>query len=600
MFNTWLKTHSPADFPLDQRLFPKAADREYWEQYLGDAQIRDAEAYLNYEWPMIRARHFMAFQQTGDRMVQEDPHFARRKALQALFLGELAEHKGRFLPDLCDGLFAICEETYWGLSAHYPITRADDLLPSAADPYIDLFAAETAELLSVIYHILYDEINRFCPQMPERLEYELERRILTPYCNRGDFWWMGNTPKKPNNWTPWILENVLTVFVCVPISPTRLHFGLAKMLTEIQRYYDILPADGGCDEGSSYWTKAGAKLFLFCDVLYRTSGGRIDFFGDEKLRQIGLFEARVYIGKTRFVNFSDGAASILNQSIDYVLYGFGLRAGEESLCRFAATLNQDQAAALSGCLPAARNQAGIKEQLFSLIYARDIAAQPPFVPEEVCVLPDLQTAYLRQGGWYAAIKGGHNGEGHNHNDVASFLAYYDSDPVLVDPGIGTYTKQTFSDRRYELPGVQSAYHNLPLINGQQQQNGPEFRADRFEAEGKTVTVSFAGAYPESAGVTEALRTLQLHEGGIDLRDVFTPACQVTEHFLTPLAVEIRGDTAILGGKFALRAEGAAITVDQMDFAGDEKYIRAWHCPALNRIRFTLPKSETTVTLRRLP
>ena len=600
MFEAWLQSHSPADYPLKHRLFEKASNRTYWEQYLGDPQIREAEAYLDYEWPMIRARHFMAFQTTGNRMVQEDPHFARRKALSALFLGELAECRGRFLPDLCDGIFAICEETFWGLSAHYPITREGDLLPSASDPYIDLFAAETGELLSVIYHILYDELCAFCPPILERLEYELERRILTPYCNRGDFWWMGNTPKKPNNWTPWILQNVLTVFVTVPVSPMRLSFALSKMLTEMDRYYQILPHDGGCDEGASYWTKAGAKLFAFCDVLYITSGGAINLFHEEKLRNVFLFEARSYIGSCRFVNFSDGTSLIANSILEYPLYGAGLRTGEESLCRFAATLKKDQSVFKD--TPRERNQAGIKEQLFALIYAEDVDTQLPYVPQDVCILPDLQAAYLRQDSWYCAIKGGHNAEAHNHNDVGSFIVYYDAEPVLVDPGIGTYTKQTFSPQRYELPGTQSAYHNLPLINGQQQQNGQKFRADRFEAEDKTVTVSFAQAYPESAGVTQAVRTLHLKQDGPHISDTFTfpSSAQVTEHFMTPLSVTLSENAAILGGKYILCVEDATVSLDRMDFAGDPKYITAWGCDALTRIRFTLSGPQARITLRRLP
>lgn len=597
MFKSWLQNNRPADFPLDQRLFEKASNRSYWDGILTADLIAHAEQYQDFQWPMLRARYFMAFQQTGERMIHENPYFARRTALMALFLGELAENKGRFLPELCDGLFTTCEETYWGLSAHYPqTTRPNDLLPSASDPYIDLFAAETAELLSVIYHILYDELLSYCPPILERLEYELERRILTPYCSRGDFWWMGNTPKKPNNWTPWILQNILTVFVTMPVSPIRLSFGLQKMLTEMQRYYDILPADGGCDEGASYWTKAGAKLFAFCDVLYRTSGGRIDLFGDEKLKQIGLFEARAYIGNARFVNFSDGINRITNTSLDYALYGFGIRTGEESLCRFAAALKKDRLAAADP----ARDLAGIKERLFGMLYARDIDAQPPFQPQDICVLPHLQTAYLRQNIWYAAIKGGHNAEAHNHNDVGSFIAYCENRPVLVDPGIGTYTKQTFSDRRYELPGTQSAYHNLPLINGCAQQNGESFRADRFEAEGKAVTVSFAKAYPQSAGVSKAIRTLRLHGEGLDILDTFDSGCAVTEHFLTPLSVSVQGDTVLLGGEFALRVEGAAAEVDQMHFDGDQKYIKAWDCEYLSRIRFTLKDPEAHITLRRLP
>jgi hypothetical protein len=44
-----------------------------------------------------------------------------------------------------------------------------------------------------------------------------------------------------------------------------------------------------------------------------------------------------------------------------------------------------------------------------------------------------------------AIKGGNNGESHNHNDVGSFIIYTDGEPLFIDPGVGEYTAKTFSN-----------------------------------------------------------------------------------------------------------------------------------------------------------
>ena len=63
--------------------------------------------------------------------------------LSLFALAELIENKGRFLPQIVNGIFAICEESFWGLSAHW----ADEIpknVPTPADHYIDLFAGETA------------------------------------------------------------------------------------------------------------------------------------------------------------------------------------------------------------------------------------------------------------------------------------------------------------------------------------------------------------------------------------------------------------------------------------------------------------------------
>ena len=46
-----------------------------------------------------------------------------------------------------------------------------------------------------------------------------------------------------------------------------------------------------------------------------------------------------------------------------------------------------------------------------------------------------------------ALKGGHNAEEHNHNDLGSFVVVLDATPVLLDPGNEHYTARTFGPRR---------------------------------------------------------------------------------------------------------------------------------------------------------
>ena len=55
------------------------------------------------------------------------------------------------------------------------------------------------------------------------------------------------------------------------------------------------------------------------------------------------------------------------------------------------------------------------------------------------------------------MKGGHNDESHNHNDVGSFVVYHNGKPILVDPGVGEYTSKTFSKERYTIWTMHSDY-----------------------------------------------------------------------------------------------------------------------------------------------
>jgi len=119
-------------------------------------------------------------------------------------------------------------------------------------------------------------------------------------------------------------------------------------------------------------------------------------------------------------------------------------------------------------------------------------------------------------GLYLAAKGGHNAESHNHNDVGNFIVYLNGKPAIIDAGVETYRRQTFSDERYTIWTMQSAYHNLPTINGKMQKNGREFKAENIIYKADKNNVKFAlnieKAYPEEAGIRSMRRTIDFKRG----------------------------------------------------------------------------------------
>jgi hypothetical protein len=136
-------------------------------------------------------------------------------------------------------------------------------------------------------------------------------------------------------------------------------------------------------------------------------------------------------------------------------------------------------------------------------------------------LPDLQVMAARSfkdsaKGFYLAAKGGNNAESHNHNDVGNFIVYYDGLPLLIDVGVETYTSKTFSSKRYEIWTMQSQYHNLPAINGVQQKDGKEYRAEKikYNADSKEVNFSMelSKCYPSEAMLNSLEREITLKRG----------------------------------------------------------------------------------------
>ena len=594
MFKKWLSENDIRQIAFDAPLFPPASDRAFRDAHRDGARVKSGATYLGWEIPPLRASQFKAYPERGDRLAYEDPHFARRRALIALALAELSEYKGRFLPDLCDVILAVCEETFWGVSAHVPKSP----FPQPDNEYFDLFAAETAEILSVILALFEAELSAFCPPIPERIRYELERRILAPYMKHTEYWWMGR--KYPvNNWNVWIESNVLTTYLLAEPRGERFYAALCKMFEEIDFWYLSQSGDGGCDEGSSYFTQAGGKFFEFCDLLYVASGGALDFFKDEKTKNIGLYEYRMYIGNGWFVNFADGTPR-LSADLDWLAYGFGLRTNDERLKALGREMLKYKRSYADGRAPfsaAATRENKIKRDLYSLVYREEIAAAPPLSLEARTLLPDLGVAVVREGAWTVAAKGGHNAESHNHNDVGSFIAYFESSPVLVDPSCGTYTKKTFSEDRYSIWTMSSAWHNVPTLCGEDETEGSERRASDFSLEGDTVAVSFAEAYPEAAKAKRVDRRVTVTADRVAVEDtlVLAERGEIAEHFVTPLDVRIEGGRAILAGRFALSCDReCVVSAESVGFNGDPKLTEYWGTDKMNKIVFTLTAAEATV------
>ncbi len=603
MFRKWLEENKIEDFDFSIKPFPVASDRSFWDLKYCEAMVQEAEKYINYEWPMIKATDWMAFKQIGNRRVHEIPYGYRRGVLASLFYGELLEYKKRFLPDLVNGLLTVCEETYWGGSAHSPYTtsgKVDWYLPTTDSGYVDIWGGETARLLSTIHYVLYDELNEYCPDILNRIEQELDRRIVKPYLEHTDAWYMGYDGKKVNNWNPWCLTNILSVFLLNVKDSSIKHKGIYKAVFEIQSIYDSFPNDGGCDEGFTYWNVSGGKLFDFCEQLYIATNGKINFFNDEKIKKIGRYPCSTYIGNNRVVNFADGSSRV--SSLSTLFYRFGKRIGDKEL----ASLSSESPDLNENIRKRHIGRQTYNDEMFSLIYADEVKKLDSFIPKTVNILPDLQIAINREKEWLYAIKGGNNKESHNHNDVGSFIIAYDKEPIIVDAGCELYTKKTFSADRYSIWTMQSGWHNLPVINNIEQKNGPEFKADFFESLNKHSTVSFASAYPSKAEIEKLLREINIFNEEIEIKDTFifkTEKNTVCETLITPFNVTVKDDKVIIDEKFVVETNiPSVISVDRKDFCGDTNMKFSWKTEGMNRIRFNFELSKTAeikFTVRRM-
>lgn len=128
--------------PGDWQPFPAAENREAWSA-LPEARrqelVGQGEAWHDYDWAPIRATTFLDYRRSGNRSRFEDVHFTRRHALHHLVLAECAEGQGRFLDAVINGIWAICEESFWGIPPHsFAPLHPHAGLPEVTYPVVDL------------------------------------------------------------------------------------------------------------------------------------------------------------------------------------------------------------------------------------------------------------------------------------------------------------------------------------------------------------------------------------------------------------------------------------------------------------------------------
>ena len=492
---------APSSLVTDQSWvpYPAYADREGWTSFLGEyrnTMICKGETFLDYKWLDITEDDYLAYDFYDDRHASEDKYFANQTALSDLFIAELAEGEGRFLPDIIRGVDWFCEAKSWAVVTHIAkYQKNKSPVPDPDDWIIDLYSGNQSQLLAWVYYFLGRELG---DGQASRLRSEIQKRTLDPFLQRDDFWWMGFVPrpgKKLNNWTPWCNQNVLLCFMLVEDDRDRLARAVEKSMRSVDLWLASLPEDGCCDEGTTYWYKSTGHLLDYLENLERITGGALSFWNEPFLHTIGEFIVNADIGDCWQVNFADGTPS--RRPISYWIYRYGRASGNQRMMGFAVDSYHR-----FGNNPEDVDWTLFYQGMEAIAACREMKALPsPEVSASPYVYyPDTDVCFARAGKGFLAAKGGNNNERHNHNDVGACIYFYDSAPVLIDAGVGRYEKNTFGPRRYENWFVQSGWHNLPVINGYEQSFGEQFKSSGSGTSHQGFFTDIAGAYPDSARV----------------------------------------------------------------------------------------------------
>jgi hypothetical protein len=139
-----------------------------------------------------------------------------------------------------------------------------------------------------------------------------------------------------------------------------------------------------------------------------------------------------------------------------------------------------------------------------------------------------------------ALKGGHNSEHHNHNDVGSFIVVLGDKALLLDPGGEVYTARTFSGRRYESNVLNSFGHPVPIVAGKLQRTGSRARgrvvSKTFTDSTDTLVLDISSAYdvPELKKLERKYVYSRLGSGSLKVTDevAFSQPCDFGTALIT--------------------------------------------------------------------
>lgn len=478
----WL-SEKPAGFgvPVGNRRSwgPLAANKSF------AGEISDAERLLSEPIPEQSDDLYLDFSRTGNRTRWQKVSGQRRGRVPTLTIAECIENKGRFVSAFEEIVRVLCSERTWVMPAHD--AKLTNFRGETVD--IDLGSSALGWSLATADYLLADKLS---PEIRRLIAENLESRIFQPYRDmvlgkRQKNWWMTGT----NNWNAVCLAGVTGAALAAIDSRDDRAFFIAAAEHYSKYFLEGFTDDGYCSEGLGYWNYGFGHYVMLNEMIRQATGGKIDLLQDPKARQAATFGSKIEIINGVYPAFADCSISAEPGSrlMYYVSRSLGLGlSGWEQIDPVSAggslyeSMMYSFPNAASQTPPVLGNSEGPGTRSW-------------FDQAGILICRPAAGSACRLG---AALKGGHNDEHHNHNDVGSFVVVLGNKALLLDPGGEVYTARTFSSHRYESNVLNSFGHPVPLVAGKLQKTGSQARArvvgHRFTEDTDVLILDIASAY----------------------------------------------------------------------------------------------------------
>jgi hypothetical protein len=447
-------------------------NRGPWEALAADkrwaALIQEAESLAKKPCPDLPDSLYLDFSKTGNRVRCQKVLSQRDGRMGTLALAECLEAKGRFIEPLAETIRAICSERTWMMPAHD--RKLESFNGRAMD--LDLRATLIGWDLATIHYVLGPRL----PAETRRLiETEVQRRILAPFRGivegrqRGAYWLNAT-----HNWNSVCLAGVTCAALALEPKAADRAWFVAASEHYIKNFLRGFTADGYCSEGLGYWNYGFGRFLMLGEGVRQATGGKLDLLADPAAKAPALYALRSEVINGIYPTIADCHPGGQPDSslLKLIAERFGLDLPQVKGLTFA---NPGKSvgpvlmfAFLENPLPRIPSSAEAPELPLRTWFADGgvlICRPAPGTPA-----------------FAAVLKGGHNAEHHNHNDVGSFSVISGRTMLVCDPGAEVYTARTFGSKRYDSKVLSSIGHAVPVIGGTLQRTGAEAKAAILKTE----------------------------------------------------------------------------------------------------------------------
>lgn len=477
--------------------------------------IAEADSISALPFPKLTDAIYMSYFGGKDSETSKRFIMKRRMLLARMIWAECLTNKGTYMPAILNALNDILNSRTWTFPAedqkklNYEGKLYTIGLSSSA------YGADMAQALYLLN-------SRLPAEMKQRMQDALWQRIFEPVLNaiknnnaNGEFTWLIDTGNHNSVTLSYVTLAALTVIEDKHQRAVFASIGERYSQNFLTGYLE----DGYCTEGIGYFSYGFSHYVMLREILWQSTNGKIDLFKDPKVKKMAFFAPAMEIinGVYPAISDSEQYSKPWPQVMYYVNKDLGL--GLEAYNDVSATIDQPALYYLMYFFP---NAATASTKAVDTV--RTTAIRDYFDKAGVLTVRPARGSTLNMG---ATLKGGHNAEHHNHNDVGSYTIVVGDELLTGDVGLATYTPKYFGKERYTLFKTISSYgHNVPLINGVQQHYGKDARAAviaaEFTPDSDVFNLDMTSAYadPTLKKLTRSFTYNRTSAGYLTVRDSF--------------------------------------------------------------------------------